>query len=68
MVFQLLVNCANELTGLVTMTELRCAREASSDWWVILPWRLGTLHEFTGTLAFRRNSGSGHERATDAGL
>ena len=21
----------------------------SSGWWVILPWRLGTVHEFTGT-------------------
>ena len=31
---------------------------ASSAWWVILPWRLGTVHEFAG----RRNSGSGHEK------
>ena len=37
-------------------------------WWVILPWRLGAVHEFTGTWAARTNSGSGHEEAADAGL
>ena len=35
----------------------------SSGWWVILPWRLGTMHEFTGTWAPRRNAGSWHEKA-----
>ena len=30
------------------------------------PWRLGAVHEFTK--AARRNSGSGHEKAADAGL
>ena len=39
-----------------------------SGWWVILPWRLGTVHESTDTLAVRRNSGPGHEKAADAGL
>ena len=34
--------------------------------WVVLPWRLGAVHEFTK--AARRNSGSGHEKAADAGL
>ena len=33
----------------------------SSGSWVILPRRLGTLHEFTDTKADRRKSGSGHE-------
>ena len=42
--------------------------ETSSGWWVILPWRLGTAHEFTGTQAARRDPGSGHEKAADAGL
>ena len=28
----------------------------SSGFWVILPWRLGYEHEFTGTQAVRRNS------------
>ena len=36
--------------------------------WVILPWRLGTVHEFTDTQAARMNSGLGHEKAADAGL
>ena len=40
----------------------------SSGWWVITAWRLGTVHEFSGTQAARRNSGSGHEKASDAGL
>ena len=35
----------------------------SSGWWAILPWRLGSEHEFTGTWAAGRNSGSGHEKA-----
>ena len=39
-----------------------------SGWWVTLPWRLGAVHGFTGTLAARRNSGSGRESAADAGL
>ena len=41
----------------------------SSGWWVILPWRLGAVHEIIGTQAARRNSGSGHETPRpDAGL
>ena len=40
----------------------------SSAGWVVLPWRFGIVHEFTGTWAERRNSGPGHEKAADAGL
>ena len=40
----------------------------SSGWRVILPWRLGAVHEFPGTFAARRNSGPGYEKAGDAGL
>ena len=40
--------------------ELSCGRPVV--WWVILPWRLGAVQ------AVRRNSGSGHEKAADAGL
>ena len=32
------------------------------------PWRLGTVLEFAGTKAARKNSGSGHEKTADAGL
>ena len=39
----------------------------SARQWGILPWRLGAVYEFTGTWAVRRNSGSGHEKADDAG-
>ena len=35
---------------------------ASSGWLLILPWRLGAVHEFIGTQAATRNSGSGHEK------
>ena len=42
--------------------------ETTCGWWVILPWRLGVVHEFIGTWAARRNSGSGREKASDAGL
>ena len=38
-----------------------------SGWWVILPWRLGAVHHFTGTQA-ARNSGPRHEKAADAGV
>ena len=40
----------------------------SSGLWVILPWRLGAVHEFTGIQAAMRNSGSGHRKAAGAGL
>ena len=30
--------------------------ETASGWWVILPWRLGAVHEFTGTQAAKWNS------------
>ena len=40
----------------------------SSSWWVILPWRLGAVHEFTGTWTGKTNSGLRHEKAADAGL
>ena len=40
----------------------------SSGWWAILLWHHGPVHEFTGTWAARRNAGSGHEKAADAGL
>ena len=40
----------------------------SSVWWVNFPWRAGTVLEFTGTWAARRNSGPGREKAADAGL
>ena len=40
----------------------------SSGWWVIFPWRLGAVHDFTSTQAAGRNSGSEHEEAANAGL
>ena len=40
----------------------------SSGRWFILPWRLWTVHEFTGTQCARRNSGAGRGKAADAGL
>ena len=33
-----------------------------------LSWRLGAVRGLTGSQAARRNSGSGHEKAADAGL
>ena len=40
----------------------------SSERWVILPVRLGAVHDFTGTVVARSNPGSGHEMAADAGV
>ena len=37
-------------------------------WWVILPWRVGAVHEFIGTWAAKRNSAPGREEVADAGL
>ena len=41
----------------------------SSDWWIILPWRLGAVHESPGTEAARKNFRlRALDTAADAGL
>ena len=64
--------CGVNVNMLLTRREKNIMPEHNEQlgWWVIVPWRLGAVRQFTGWHMGCHDlfSGSGHEKAADAGL